>query len=86
MEWISIKDKLPLEKSDKRRIICVNVYNGVEVFPLRYEKAYLRGKVVYRWREAWGRIYRGPKITHWAPLPEPPGGKEGWRWMNSEKG
>ena len=59
MEWISIKDKLPLEKSDKRRIICVNVYNGVEVFPLRYEKAYLRGKVVYRWREAWGRLLIG---------------------------
>ena len=72
-EWVSVEERLP-ELPDaswcsRSVIVCDNDSN---VAPLLWARAQVRGKTVERWRYHWGRIYDGPEITHWMPLPEPP--------------
>lgn len=74
--WIPVSDKLPVlpngDWQQRTFIVCAKGH----VFPLSYEREYVRGKAVERWKWMWNRIYdKTEAITHWMPLPEPP--KEG---------
>ena len=81
-EWISVEERLP-ELPDaswcsRSIIVCDKDSN---VAPLLWARAQVRGKTVERWKYHWGRIYNGPEITHWMPLPaspdrRPPEGEE----------
>lgn len=73
-EWVSVEEKLPEIERDFGGYGSVTViaYNGRTVIPLNYEKATIRGKIVYRWKYMWDRIYEGEPITLWKPLPPPP--------------
>ena len=73
-KWVSVEERLP-ELPDaswcsRSIIVCDKDSN---VAPLLWARAQVRGKTVERWKYHWGRIYDGPEIAHWMPLPEPPG-------------
>ena len=75
MEWISVKDRLPDVDKTESKFESVTVIAFVpkdRVRPMLYERAYVRGKTVRRWKWIWYRLYDGDEITHWMPLPEPP--------------
>ena len=72
-EWVSVEERLP-ELPDaswcsRSIIVCDKDSN---VASLLWARAQVRGKTVERWKYHWGRIYDGPEITHWMPLPAPP--------------
>lgn len=66
MEWISVKNKLPLDEN------YVLITDSREVWVGTYENSGFRG------RKQWGQAYVGSsmvddtKITHWMKLPKPP--------------
>lgn len=71
--WISVKERLPnVDETDglyeERFVIATD---GFASRILRYERATIRGKVVYRWKWHWDRIYDGAPIVAWQPIPEP---------------
>lgn len=70
-EWTLCKDELPKVDGIFGEYRTVIVTTVRETFPAIYEKTRVRGKVVYRWRYVWDRIYDGPEIIAWMPLPEP---------------
>ena len=74
-EWISVKDGLPdVDKTESRyetATVIVSTAAGI-VRQMFYERTWLGGKIVRRWKWMWGGIYNGGEITHWMPLPEPP--------------
>lgn len=74
--WIPVTDRLPEAgtRSNGWGDVTVIATNGKFVQPLIYERAIVRGKVVWRWKWPWDRIYDGNPVTHWMPLPEPPKG------------
>lgn len=75
MEWISVKDRLPdVDKTESQfeTTTVIAFMPDCRVNPMRYERAYVRGKTVRRWKWMWDALYYGDKITHWMPLPEPP--------------
>lgn len=74
--WIPVTDRLPEAgtRSNGWGDVTVIATNGKFVRPLIYEEAIVRGKVVWRWKWPWDRIYDGNPVTHWMPLPEPPKG------------
>lgn len=74
--WIPVTDRLPEAgtRSNGWGGVTVIATNGKFVRPLIYERAIVRGKVVWRWKWPWDRIYDGNPVTHWMPLPEPPKG------------
>lgn len=74
--WIPVTDRLPEAgtRSNGWGDVTVIATNGKFVRPLIYERAIVRGKVVWRWKWPWDRIYDGNPVTHWMPLPEPPKG------------
>jgi len=64
MEWISVKDRLPL---DNEKVLCyweTYVYGGIEkrYHVLTYNQSY--------------NLTLFKKATHWSYLPEPPNTKE----------
>jgi len=72
-QWISVEDGLPEIKgeewySSSDRII-VSSNNNVTLMKIQRTK--VRGKIVERFEDMFGMIFRG-NITHWQPLPEPP--------------
>lgn len=72
-QWVSVEDRLPNVNRTKGAYeeIGVLTFNGKTVKPLIYERALIRGKVVYRWKYMFDRIYDGV-IIHWMPYPQPP--------------
>ena len=72
-EWISVEDRLPEE--DGTYITMTNATGKSRgVIPMEYRTSSIRGKIVRRWMwhdriSPWG-------VTHWMPLPEPPGGED----------
>ena len=74
--WIPVTDRLPEAgtRSNGWGDVTVIATNGKFVRPLIYERAIVGGKVVWRWKWPWDRIYDGNPVTHWMPLPEPPKG------------
>ena len=72
-EWVSVEKGLPElpDASWCSRSVIVCDKDG-DVAPLLWARAQVRGKTVERWKYHWGRIYDGPEITHWMPLPVPP--------------
>lgn len=74
-EWVNVEERLPTIEKDYSGYssVSVNVFNGKSVLPMDYESSIVRGKKVFRWKYPWGRIYDGTPITHWMPLPAPPG-------------
>ncbi len=71
-EWISVKERLPelpAGKWSSKMVLACNAKNHVS--PMFYERAYVRGKSVERWKFYWDRI-ADVQVTHWMPLPEPP--------------
>lgn len=60
--WISVKDRLPLEESAQNR--CVLVWTGAMWLFGRY----IGGEI---WHEDWAGE-RQITVTHWQPLPSPP--------------
>ena len=73
-EWVSVEKGFPElpDASWCSRSVIVCDKDG-DVAPLLWARAQVRGKTVERWKYHWGRIYDGPEITHWTPLPAPPG-------------
>lgn len=73
-EWVSVEKGFPElpDASWCSRSVIVCDKDG-DVAPLLWARAQVRGKTVERWKYHWGRIYDGPEITHWMPLPAPPG-------------
>lgn len=72
--WIPVTERLP-ELPDKNycRTIVLAAATGVNSsFPAIYRRGIVRGKRVERWKYCWDKMYDGPAITHWMPLPEPP--------------
>ena len=71
MEWISVKDRLPIEKinpltQDFELVLCATTFGDV--------RAYGYGKVkghdkAHFW---FGVGIMDEYVTHWMPLPEPP--------------
>lgn len=74
MCWVSVTERLPEVDTIRAGYeeITVIATNGKFVRPMIYERATVRGKVVRRWKWIWDRIYNGPPVTHWMPLPKPP--------------
>ena len=74
--WIPTSKHLPYVDTapqyDYERVTVLAVYNG-DVIPMEYERAKSHGKVVRRWRFAFGRLVDRPDlVTHWMPMPKPP--------------
>lgn len=72
-EWISVKDRLPIEESDNFvSYACVDViaHRDGEVFPAEFSV----GRVPKFWGDFSVEGYVKPEkcITHWMPLPDPP--------------
>ena len=73
-EWVSVEERLP-ERPEKdwcSKMVISCDKNG-HVAPMIWERAQVRGKMIERWKYHWDRIYDGAGITHWMPLPAPPG-------------
>lgn len=71
--WISVKERLPnvAETGGLYEECLVIATDGFASRFLIYERATIRGKVVYRWKWYWDRIYDGAPIVAWQPIPEP---------------
>lgn len=73
IEWVNAKERLPeVEESFFGKLFMVCFKDG-DVYPLRYVKKTIRGKLVERWEYWNGNIYYGDVVA-WAEMPEPPKG------------
>lgn len=73
-EWMSVEERLPeLPEKDWCSKMVISCDKNGHVAPMIWERAQVRGKMIERWKYHWDRIYDGDGITHWMPLPAPPG-------------
>ena len=73
-EWVSVEERLPeLPEKDWCSNMVISCDKNGHVAPMIWERAQVRGKMIERWKYHWDRIYDGAGITHWMPLPAPPG-------------
>lgn len=73
-EWVSVEERLPeLSEKDWCSKMVISCDKNGHVAPMIWERAQVRGKMIERWKYHWDRIYDGAGITHWMPLPAPPG-------------
>lgn len=73
-EWVSVEKRLPeLPEKDWCSKMVISCDKNGHVAPMIWERAQVRGKMIERWKYHWDRIYDGAGITHWMPLPAPPG-------------
>lgn len=73
-EWVSVEKRLPeLPEKDWCSKMVISCDKNGHVAPMILERAQVRGKMIERWKYHWDRIYDGAGITHWMPLPAPPG-------------
>ena len=73
-EWVSVEERLPeLPEKDWCSKMVISCDKNGHVAPMIWERAQVRGKMIERWKYHWDRIYDGAGITHWMPLPAPPG-------------
>ena len=77
--WIPVGERLPepVKNCISAEVTVLACYydaytKAYEVSPLIYERTTIRGKPVERWRYMFDRLYTGPEILYWMPLPEPP--------------
>jgi hypothetical protein len=77
-EWISVKDRLPIEQAKAHEQEWCEEYCE---FLVMIDRGFLPTTLYYDWEEnEWFRINTALeretyKVTHWMPLPEPPKGK-----------
>lgn len=72
--WVSVEERLPeLPEKDWCSKMVISCDKNGHVAPMIWERAQVRGKMIERWKYHWDRIYDGAGITHWMPLPAPPG-------------
>ena len=73
-KWIPVTERLPeLPDENYCSITVLAATTGANSsFPAIYRRGIVRGKRVERLKYCWDRVYDGPAITHWMPLPEPP--------------
>lgn len=75
-KWISVKDAMPdVDKTKSEReqidvIVAVKFGNEIETGAMIYERAIVRGRTVYRWKNFRDRIVSDVEITHWMPMPQ----------------
>lgn len=73
-EWVRVEERLPeLPEKDWCSKMVISCDKNGHVAPMIWERAQVRGKMIERWKYHWDRIYDGAGITHWMPLPAPPG-------------
>jgi hypothetical protein len=73
-EWVSVEERLPeLPEKDWCSKMVISCDKNGHVAPMIWERAQVRWKMIERWKYHWDRIYDGAGITHWMPLPAPPG-------------
>jgi hypothetical protein len=70
MEWISVNDRLPINKKEEMQTDYhsedVLVYDGIEVSVCDFSA----GRSI----NFWTNFIHNDKVTHWMPLPQPPKG------------
>lgn len=71
-EWISVKDRLPMEPNDVRVFESIGVIatDGDMVCQCNFDAGHGCGMPWAEW-SSYNDIHMR-KITHWMPLPEPP--------------
>lgn len=74
-EWTLVEDEMPnVDKCSywSREAVILIVCTERETFSAIFERVYVKGQTVRRWWNMWeNRIYDGPDIVAWMPLPEP---------------
>lgn len=66
-EWISVKDRLPEEKTDVLVFDRINKTCTIGYYKKTFEDGY--------WNAYYGKNNLRYNITHWMPLPKPPKGE-----------
>ena len=72
-EWVSMNDRkleFPNQTCNEMMVI-VCTKNGY-VMPMVRTRGQVGEELVEGWLFPWDKIYVGPEITHWMPLPESP--------------
>lgn len=73
-EWINMEDRPPEFPGFLDHITVVTCDKNGYVMPMVRERTLAGYEWVERWLYPWNKIYDGPEITHWMPLPKPPKG------------
>lgn len=71
-EWINMEDRTPEFPGFLDHIMVVTCDKNGYVMPMVRERTLVGYEWVERWLYPWNKIYDGPEITHWMPLPKPP--------------
>lgn len=79
-KWISVKDKLPLQNIDNSSqdcLIAIKYGDDMQGEPPTLCTGYLLGNEWWAYQDhnchkIGDGIYKGDKVSHWMPLPEPP--------------
>ena len=75
-EWINMEDRPPEFPGFLDHIMVVTCDKNGYVMPMVRERTLVGYEWMERWLFPWDKIYVGPEITHWMPLPKPPKGTE----------
>lgn len=73
-EWVSVEERPPEFPGFLDRIMVIACDKNGSVIPMVRERTLVGYEWVERWLYPWNKIYDGPEITHWMPLPKPPKG------------
>ena len=71
-EWISMEDRTPEFTGFLDHIMVITCDKNGHVMPMVRERILVGYGWMERWLYPWNKIYDGPEITHWMPLPKPP--------------
>lgn len=71
-EWINMEDRPPEFPGFLDRIMVIACNKNDYVIPMVRERTLVGYEWMERWLYPWNKIYDGPEITHWMPLPESP--------------
>lgn len=71
-EWVSVEERPPEFPGFLDRIMVIACDKNGSVIPMVRERTLVGYEWVERWLYPWNKIYDGPEITHWMPLPESP--------------
>lgn len=73
-EWINMEDRPPEFPGFLDHIMVITCDKNDYVIPMVRERTLVGYEWMERWLFPWNKIYVGPEITHWMPLPKPPKG------------